>query len=47
MCVGGGEGRGGRGMVSVSIGDVERLEGVETGEGVSVEEEGEGVGGET
>ena len=42
VCVGGGEGSGRRGMFSVSIEGVERLEGVEMG-GFSVEDEGEGA----
>ena len=52
MCVcvlqgGGAGGREGRDMVSVSVGGVERLDGVKMGGGSSAEREGEGVNGET
>ena len=50
MCVlqgGGAGGREGQDMVSVSVGGVERLDGVEMGGGSSAEREGEGVDGET
>ena len=50
VCVlqgGGAGGREGRDMVSVSVGGVERLDGVEMGGGSSAEREGEGVDGET
>ena len=41
MCGGGGESRGGRCINTVSVGGVERLEGVEMGGGFSVEGVGE------